>query len=102
MCEQNIKVQCHSPLSELMEKFIHEKQAYGYSYTRESHELLRLDRFLCKIGLQSLELPRNIVFLGWTVSYAKSVYNPLNCLVTSSISGQQNRLMRNRATRGYE
>ena len=61
MCEQNIKVRCHSPLSKLMEKFIHEKQAYGYSYTRESYELLRLDRFLCKIGLQSLELPRNIV-----------------------------------------
>lgn len=61
MHEQNIKIQYHSPLSDLMEKFIHEKQAYGYSYTRESHELLRLDRFLCKIGLQSLELPRNIV-----------------------------------------
>lgn len=61
MREQNIKIQCHSPLSELMEKFIHEKQACGYRYTRESHELLRLDRFLCKIGLQSLELPRDIV-----------------------------------------
>ncbi len=79
MHEQNIKIQYHSPLSELMEKFIHEKQAYGYRYTRESHELLRLDRF-----------------------YAKLVYNPLNCLVTSSISGQQNRFMRNRATRDYE
>ena len=70
MHEQNIKIQCHSPLSELMEKFIHEKQAYGYRYTRESHELLRLDRFLCKIGLQSLELPRDIVD-KWT---AKIVY----------------------------
>ena len=80
MCEHNFKVQCHSPLSELMEKFIHEKQAYGYTATQE--------------GAMN--------FLGWTVSYAKSVYNPLNCLVTSSISGQQNRLMRNRATRSYE
>jgi integrase/recombinase XerD len=70
MREQNIKIQCHSPLSELMEKFIHEKQAYGYRYTRENHELLRLDRFLCKIGLQSLELPRDIVD-KWT---AKRVY----------------------------
>ena len=70
MREQNIKIQCHSPLSELMEKFIREKQAYGYRYTRESHELLRLDRFLCKIGLQSLELPRDIVD-KWT---AKIVY----------------------------
>lgn len=61
MREQNIKIQCHSPLSELMEKFIHEKQAYGYKYARESQELLRLDRFLCNLGLQSLELPREIV-----------------------------------------
>jgi len=70
MHEQNIKIQCHSPLSELMEKFIHEKQACGYRYKRERHELLRLDRFLCKIGLQSLELPRDIVD-KWT---AKIVY----------------------------
>ena len=70
MHEQNIKIQYHSPLSDLMEKFIHEKQAYGYRYTRESQELLRLDRFLCKIGLQSLELPRDIVD-KWT---AKQVY----------------------------
>jgi integrase/recombinase XerD len=70
MSKQNIKIQCHSPLSELMEKFIHEKQACGYRYTRESHELLRLDRYLCKIGLQSLELPRDIVD-KWTT---KRVY----------------------------
>ena len=44
-----------------MKKFIHEKQAYGYRYIRETHELLRLDRFLCRIGLQSLELPRDAV-----------------------------------------
>lgn len=70
MHEKNIKIQCHSPLSELMEKFIHEKQAYGYRYIRESHELIRLDRFLCKIGLQSLELPRDVVD-KWT---SKRVY----------------------------
>ncbi len=61
MREQNIKIQAHSPLSELMGKFIQEKQTYGYRYKRESQELLRLDRFLCKLGLQSLELPRDIV-----------------------------------------
>ena len=61
MREQNIKIQAHSPLSELMGKFIQEKQTYGYRYNRESQELLRLDRFLCKLGLQSLELPRDIV-----------------------------------------
>jgi len=70
MHEKNIKIQCHSPMSEMMEKFIHEKQAYGYRYIRENHELLQLDRFLCKIGLQSLELPRDIVD-KWT---AKRVY----------------------------
>jgi integrase/recombinase XerD len=61
MREQNIKIQGHSPLSELMGKFILEKQACGYRYKREGQELLRLDRFLCKIGLKSLELPRDIV-----------------------------------------
>jgi integrase/recombinase XerD len=61
MNEQNIKIQLHSPLSELMEKFIQEKQAWGYRYKRESHELIRLDRYLCQTGLQSPELPRNIV-----------------------------------------
>jgi len=61
MREQNIKIQAHSPVSELMGKFIQEKQTYGYRYKRESQELLRLDRFLCKLGLQSLELPRDIV-----------------------------------------
>jgi hypothetical protein len=61
MCEQSIKIQGHSQLSKLMVKFIQEKQACGYRYKRESQELLRLDRFLCKIGLQSTELPRTIV-----------------------------------------
>ena len=61
MSEQNIKIQFHSPLSGLMKKFIREKQACGYRYKRESQELLRLDRFLCKLGLQSTELPRNVV-----------------------------------------
>lgn len=61
MHEQNIKIQCHSPLSELMGQFIDEKQAYGYQYKRESQEILKLDRFLCQIGLHSIELPRDIV-----------------------------------------
>jgi len=70
MDEQNIKNQFHSPLSELMGQFIREKQAYGYRYQREAHELLRLDRFLCEIGLQSPGLPRDVVD-RWT---AKRVY----------------------------
>jgi integrase len=70
MSEQTIKIQLHSPLSGLMEKFIREKRACGYRYQRESHELLRLDRFLCKIGLQYPELPRAVVD-KWT---AKRVY----------------------------
>jgi integrase/recombinase XerD len=61
MHEQNIKIQYHSPLSELMGQFIDEKQAYGYQYKRESQEILKLDRFLCQIGLHSIELPRDIV-----------------------------------------
>ena len=70
MTEQTIKIRLHSPLSGLMEKFIREKRACGYRYQRESHELLRLDRFLCKIGLQYPELPRAVVD-KWT---AKRVY----------------------------
>jgi len=61
MSEQGIKNQFHSPLSELMGQFIREKQACGYRYQRETHELFRLDRFLCEIGLQSPELPRDVV-----------------------------------------
>ncbi|MCK5663908.1 MAG: tyrosine-type recombinase/integrase [Thiotrichaceae bacterium] len=56
-----IKNQFNSPLAELMDKFINEKQACGYRYQRETQELLRLDRFLCEKQLQSIELPREIV-----------------------------------------
>lgn len=73
MSEQNLQIQFHSPLSESMEMFIHEKQASGYRYTREVHELLRLDRFLCKMGLLSPELPREVID-KWTAKqeYEKS------------------------------
>lgn len=57
--------QLQSPLSGLIENFIREKRACGYRYQRESHELFRLDRFLCQIGLQAPELPRDIVH-KWT------------------------------------
>lgn len=57
----NIKTKLQSPLSGLIEKFITEKQACGYRYQRECYELLRLDRFLCKIGLQTPRLTRDIV-----------------------------------------
>lgn len=73
MHEQNIKVQGYSPLFEEMEKFIQEKQAHGYKYARERLELLKLDRFLWKNGLQSPKLPREIVD-QWTAKrdYEKS------------------------------
>ena len=70
MRKETIKIQLQSPLSDLMENFTREKQACGYQYQRESHELFRLDRFLCKIGLQSPELPRDVVD-KWT---AKRTY----------------------------
>jgi len=76
MDEKNIKIQCHSPLSELMEKFIHEKQAYGYRYIRKV-----------------------MSFFDWTVFYAKLVCNLLNYHGMSSINGHQNGFMKNRATR---
>jgi integrase/recombinase XerD len=56
MLKKTSTIQLHSPLSGLMKNFIHEKQACGYRYQKESHELFRLDRFLCEMGLQSPEL----------------------------------------------
>lgn len=70
MNEKNIKVEFHSPLAELMARFLREKQTCGYRYERESYELLRLDRFLCGTGLKTAGLPRDIVD-GWT---AKQVH----------------------------
>ena len=75
MPKETSSIQMHSSLSGLMKNFIHEKQACGYRYQRESHELFRLDRFLCEIGLQSPALPRDVVD-KWT---EKKIYEkPIN------------------------
>jgi integrase/recombinase XerD len=59
----------HSPLSEFINNFIQEKRACGYQYKREYQEFVRLDRFLCEVGLQSPALPRKIVD-HWTAKQA--------------------------------
>lgn len=61
MDEQKVKVEFHSPLAELMTRFLYEKQTCGYRYERDSYELLRLDHFLCLIGLKTAGLPRDVV-----------------------------------------
>jgi hypothetical protein len=61
MREHENKLVFHSPLSELMLQLIHEKQACGYRYDIGIQALRRLDRFLCESGLESVELPREIV-----------------------------------------
>lgn len=61
MREQEIKIEFHSCLGELMSKFIREKRACGYNYDIGNHALRRLDRFLCSIGLRTMELPRSVV-----------------------------------------
>lgn len=69
MHEQKIKVEFHSPLAELMARFLREKQTCGYLYGRESYELIRLDRFLCRTGLKIARLPRDLVN-EWTAKHA--------------------------------
>lgn len=69
MHERKISVKFHSPLADLMTGFLREKQTCGYLYEREGYELLRLDRFLCGIGLKAAELPRDIVD-EWTAKQA--------------------------------
>jgi len=69
MHEQKINVKFHSPLANLMTEFLREKQTCGYRYQRESYELLRLDRFLCRTGLKTAGLPRDIVD-EWTAKQA--------------------------------
>jgi integrase/recombinase XerD len=69
MHNQKAEIQFNSPLSELINTFIQEKRACGYRYKREYQEFVRLDRFLCEIGLQSPALPREIVD-HWTAKQA--------------------------------
>ena len=51
----------HSTLGPLMEKFVLEKRACGYSYHEPSRILRCFDRFLSQQRLRSAELPRGIV-----------------------------------------
>lgn len=69
MRKRKIKADFHSPLADLMTRFIQDKQACGYRYQRDSQELERLDRFLCNIGLRAVELPRHVVD-QWTAKRA--------------------------------
>lgn len=61
MREHKIKTEFHSPLGGLMLKFIQEKQACGYTYDIGIHALRRLDNFLCKCELQTIQLPREVL-----------------------------------------
>jgi integrase len=61
MREQEIKMEFHSPLGELMSRFIREKQACGYRYDVGLHALRRLDNFLCESGLHAIALPRELI-----------------------------------------
>jgi len=54
-----------SPLGRWMTTFVQEKRALGYRYETEYNVLCRLDRHLRKIGLDSEQLPRQIV-QHWT------------------------------------
>jgi site-specific recombinase XerD len=50
-----------SALGPLMEEFLSEKRACGYSYDEPNRCLRRLDIFLVKEGLMSAELPQSLV-----------------------------------------
>jgi integrase/recombinase XerD len=51
----------HSVLSSLIEKFLQEKHACGYSYHESIRILRHLDSFLVQEGLTTCELPASIV-----------------------------------------
>lgn len=53
-----------SAVGEILEEFVKEKIACGYSYTTRMKALCRFDRFLLNKGLNRCELPRKIV-LEW-------------------------------------
>ncbi len=69
MREHQSKVEFQNPLGELMAGFIQEKHALGYVYDVGLQALRRFDRFLCSIGWQSKELPRDVVE-RWTAKRA--------------------------------
>ena len=47
-----------SILAPLLEDFLRDKRARGFSYRREAYHLLQLDRFLVEAGLAEVGLPR--------------------------------------------
>jgi integrase len=47
-----------STLAPLLQDFLRDKRARGFSYRREAFHLLQLDRFLVDAGLAEVELPR--------------------------------------------
>lgn len=51
----------NSPLAPLMEKFIQEKRACGYRYNECALSLRRFDAYLCRQGLQQVELPTTVI-----------------------------------------
>jgi len=50
-----------SPLAPLMAQFVQEKRACGYRYDECAGSLRRFDAYLCRQGLQQVELPRALV-----------------------------------------
>lgn len=50
----------NSPLAPLMAQFVQEKRACGYRYNAITLSLRRFDAYLCRQGLQQVELPRSV------------------------------------------
>lgn len=51
----------NSPLAPLMAQFVQEKRASGYRYDECASSLRRFDAYLCRQGLQQVELPRAVL-----------------------------------------
>jgi integrase/recombinase XerD len=51
----------NSPLAALMAQFVQEKRACGYRYDECASSLRRFDAYLCRQGLQHVELPRAVM-----------------------------------------
>jgi hypothetical protein len=65
MREPKVDSQYCSPFADLMAQSIQEGRSCGYRYETETRHLRQLDRFLCDVGLTSLELPKSVVE-SWT------------------------------------
>ena len=72
-----------SLLAPLLEDFLRDKRSRGFTYCREAHHLLQLDRFLVQAELAEVELPRRLTeqWLSQTANRRPSTHRKRMVLV---------------------